>query len=252
MLGLPPATIRSYAARGVLVPGRGPRGGLRFDFKDLIVLRTAGELVAAKVPQRKIRRVLDALRAQLPAERSLTGVRISADGERIVVSDGESRWNPESGQALFDFSVAEVAAKTRQFVARDAAVEWYERGLQLEDISPAEAVASYERALELDPDHADSHVNVGRLLHDQGNAGAAEQHYRRALTLDPTHAIALFNLGVALEDHGRLAEAREAYEHALELDPDDADAHYNLAGILERRGDKAGAVRHLKAFKKLS
>jgi len=48
-----------------------------------------------------------------------------------------------------------------------------------------------------------------------------------------------------------LRDAREAYERALELDPDNADAHYNLAGILERRGDKPGALRHLKIYKKL-
>jgi len=44
-----------------------------------------------------------------------------------------------------------------------------------------------------------------------------------------------------------MREAVEAYELALALDPENTDAHYNLAGLYERRGDKAAALRHLKA-----
>src|SRR5438093_9914652 len=53
MLGLSAAQIRSFASKGFLQPERGPRGELRFGFHDLVILRTAGELAAAKVPQRK-------------------------------------------------------------------------------------------------------------------------------------------------------------------------------------------------------
>ena len=77
MLGLSPARIRAYATKGFLEPERGARGELRFGFHDLIILRTAGELSSAKIPQRKVRRVLERLRGQLPAGRSLTGVRIA-------------------------------------------------------------------------------------------------------------------------------------------------------------------------------
>jgi tetratricopeptide (TPR) repeat protein len=256
MLGLKPSQIRAFAAKGFLTPERGTRGELRFGFHDLILLRTAGELTAAKIPQRKVRRALERLREQLPAGQSLTGVRISADGERVVVREGDMMWNPESGQSLFDFSVAEIAAKTERFNHRPPAEEldadaWYDIACDLELSSVDEARAAYQRAIELDPDHADAHVNLGRILHEEGAPAAAEQHYRRALDSDPRHPTAAFNLGVALEDLGRLREAREAYERALELDPENADAHYNLAGLCERRGDKAGALRHLKEYRRL-
>src|SRR5260370_7353969 len=74
MLGLSPAQIRSYASRGFLDPERGARGELRFGFADLIILRTAGELTAAHIPQRKIKRVLARLRDQLPEARPLTAI----------------------------------------------------------------------------------------------------------------------------------------------------------------------------------
>jgi tetratricopeptide (TPR) repeat protein len=257
MLGLKPSQVRAYAAKGFLEPERGNRGELRFGFRDLILLRTAGELSAAHIPQRKVRRALERLREQLPAGRALTGVRITADGERVVVRDGETVWNPESGQSLFDFAVAELAAKAVPLADAQTdehqhdADAWYDLACDLEGASPEEARAAYQRAIELDPDHADAHVNLGRMLHEEGAPAAAEQHYRRALDADAEHPTAAFNLGVALEDLGRIRDAREAYERAIALDPENFDAHYNLAGILERRGDKAGALRHLKEYRRL-
>ena len=44
-----------------------------------------------------------------PSDRALTGVRISAQGHHVVVRDGGDVWNPESGQAFFDFELAELA-----------------------------------------------------------------------------------------------------------------------------------------------
>jgi DNA-binding transcriptional MerR regulator len=91
MLGLSSSQIRAYTNRGFLNPERGNRGELRFGFQDLVMLRTASELSGAHIPQRKVRRVLEKLREQLPEGRSLTGVRIAADGERIVVREGALR-----------------------------------------------------------------------------------------------------------------------------------------------------------------
>jgi len=253
MSGLSAAQIRSFANKGFLQPERGPRGELRFGFHDLVILRTAGELAAAKVPQRKVQRVLQRLREQLPPERSLTGVRIAADGDRVVVSDGAALWNPESGQVLFDFSVEELADRMSSIPrANDEAEELYDVACEVETSSPDQAREVYERLLEIDPDHVDAHVNLGRLLHEDGAPAAAEKHYRRAVDLDPDHEIAAFNLGVALEDLGRFKDAIDAYLRALELDPQNADAHFNLAGLYERRGEKAAALRHLKTYKRLT
>src|SRR5688500_16558264 len=92
MLEIPVAQVRAYAATGVVEPRRGPRGELRFSFQDLVVLRTAKELVAANIPARRVKATLQRLRAQLPNGRPLAEVRIAADGERVVVQDGGMLW----------------------------------------------------------------------------------------------------------------------------------------------------------------
>ena len=261
MLGLSPAQIRGFASKGFLQPERGDRGELRFGFHDLIILRTAGELSSARIPRRKVRRVLEKLREQLPEGRSLTGIRIAADGDRVIVREGGAVWNPESGQSLFDFAVADLAAGAAPFVTRSTeepraaeaptAEDWYELGCELELTDTAGAEDAYRRAIDLDAGHTDAHVNLGRLLHEQRAPAAAEKHYRAALASDPEHDTAAFNLGVALEDLGRVADAIEAYLQAVEIDPDNADAHYNLAGIYEKRGEKAAALQHLNAYRRL-
>ncbi len=261
LLGVSVAQVRAWAE--VLEIEREADGTYRFRFRDLVLLRTAKGLADANVPAATVKRALKKLRSQLPEGRPLSGVRIAADGKRVVVQDGSAAWNPESGQTLFDFAVADLATaaaphakraaeEAREVGERLSADDWYRLGCDVEASSPGDARDAYRRAVELEPHHADAHVNLGRLLHEERKTGAAEVHYRIALTSKPEHAAAAFNLGVALEDRGRLEEAAEAYERALASDPAMADAHYNAALLYEKAGNKAAAIRHLKACRKLA
>ena len=262
MLGLTVARVRSFVKAGFLEPQRGPRGEFRFSFHDLVLLRTAKGLVEARIPARRVREALQKLRHELPEGRELRGLRIAAEGDQIVVADGDVRFRADDGQVLFDFDTADLARKVAPLVrraVRDAdrspavsAEAWYERGCDLEDGSPVEAREAYRRALELDPGHRGAHVNLGRLLHESGDPAAAAHHYRIALEAHPDDATAAFNLGVALEDLGQLEESTQAYLKALGLDPSYADAHYNLAGVRERAGDRRAALRHLTAYRRLT
>jgi tetratricopeptide (TPR) repeat protein len=257
-LGLSQAQLYGYVKAGFLRPSRGARGELRFSFQDLLLLRAAQGLLEARIPARRIKLALRGLRAQLPHDRPLTGVRIAAEGERIVVSDGSTTWQPESGQALFDFEVGAFArdvARLPPLPEASGAIEadtWYQRGCALEAAAPGEARRAYRQALALDPAHADARLNLGRLLHEAGDPAAAAEEYRRALTARPEDATAHFNLGVALEDLGRFEEAIPVYQRSVELDPDLADAHYNLGCLLQRRGRATEAVQQLKLYRKLA
>jgi tetratricopeptide (TPR) repeat protein len=227
----------------------------------LVLLRAAKGLAAARIPSRRIRIALRKLKQQLPQGRPLSGLRIAADGERIVVTDGETAWNPESGQLVLDFSVSELAAKAGPLTRRRAraaraeekltADEWYALGFDLEVTSPEEARDAYRRALELDPHHADAHVNLGRLLHEAGRVADAAAHYRLALDADPDHATAAYDLAIALEDLGRYSEAISAYQQAIRADPEMADAYYNLARLYEKMGKRAAALRYLSKYRRL-
>jgi tetratricopeptide (TPR) repeat protein len=260
-LGVTPSRVRGYVRMGVLSPRRGPRGEYRFTVQDLVLLKTAKEL-GDRVPQRRLRRALRRLREQLPAGRPLAGLRITALGDEVVVREGPRAWKAETGQGVLDFEVAELAAKVAPLIRRAAAAdpvatreasaqEWFELACEMEPSDPGQAKGAYQRVLERDPRHADAHLNLGRLLHEAGDARAAETHYRLALAARPGDSTAAFNLGVALEDLGRGPEAIAAYCEAVSADPRAADAHYNLARLYESAGQKASAIRHLKAYRAL-
>jgi tetratricopeptide (TPR) repeat protein len=274
LLGMSEGELRGYVRAGFLTPGRGEGGELLFSFQDLVFLRTAHGLTEARLPPRRIRRAFSRLKEQLPEGRPLSAVRLAVDGSRIVAEDGAARWQPESGQILLDFDPPRpVAAGPAAGAPRDvfaarapqagaaatdrtepefSAEQWFEFGCELEAASPEEAIAAYRSALALDPAHADAHVNLGRLLHEAGDAAEASTHYEAALAARPDHAVAAFNLGVAEEDLRRLPEALLAYQRAVRLDPKNADAHYNAAALAERLGRTAEALQHLKSYKKLT
>ena len=267
LLGLSQARVRSFVRAGLLHPRRGPRGEPRLSFQDIVLLRTARGLLDARIPTRKLRLALERLRDRLPRGRSLAGLNIAAAGDEVVVREGGTLWNAASGQAVFDFDfgfeVDELARKVAPLTRRAArearthpdkvaAHDWYEMGCDLEATHAGEARDAYRRALELQPAHADAHINLGRLLHDAGELDAATAHYRLALAARPDDRTAAFNLAVALEDRGALDDAARLYREVLRLHPDHADAHYNLSGILERLQDATGALRHLSAYRRLT
>lgn len=265
LLGLSLAQVRAFARADILEPGRGPRGEYRFSFHDLVLLRTAKGLAGAQIRPEQIRRALRTLRKQLPRGRSLSEVRITAEGGEIVVHDRGAAWSPASGQLQLDFTVAELAGRvaplargvtlaasppeSTQPLTADA---WYDLALDLESYAPAEARDAYARAIQLDARHADAHVNLGRLLQEEQRLAEAEAHYRRALDAQPAHATAAFNLGIVLEDLGRPDEAARAYGQAVAADPGLADAHFNLSRLYEQAGDRAAALRHLQSYRRLS
>ena len=258
LVDLPITQVRALVRAGYVAPSRGPRGSLSFSFQDLILLRAAKGLVDEAIPPVRVRRALSRLRERLPVGRTLSALRISVLDHTIVVRDGASVFEPESGQVRFDFdtatlgdAVAPIArAQTQPAPERDAQA-WFAWACEIELADPSAALEAYERVVALEPKHADALLNLGRMHHERGALGEAHRLYRRALKVRPDDAVAAFNLGVALEDLDDPRQAMRCYRRALKSDPSCADAHYNLARLYERDGEHTRALRHLGAYRRL-
>jgi tetratricopeptide (TPR) repeat protein len=258
VLRLPQSTIRGLIKAGFVTPARGQRREYRFTFQDLILLRAARALIDAKVPRRRIHRALKDLRQHLPETMPLSGLSISAIGDRIVVRDGHAHWQVDDGQYLLglDVSVAggklRVIDRSKQPESRPASqVDWFDKAFELEATDPAAALQAYERAAATDGSDSATWTNWGRLLHEQGQRREAERVYRKGIERCEPDPLLHFNLAVLLEDLERISEAIEHYQHALEIDPYFADAHFNIARLYETLGKEQHAIRHLGQYRKL-
>ena len=257
LLRLPRSTIRALIRAGFVAPTRGPRNSWRFSFQDLIVLRTAQALAAAKVPAKRITRSLKDLRRQLPDEMPLSGLAIGAVGDQVVVRDGAGQRRADSGQYLLAFEgdpeAGALSIVERPQPPRAAATQnWYEHAVALEQEDAEAAIKAYEKATEAEPARLDARINLGRLLHETGKLARAERAYREALEACGDDATLRYNLAVLLEDLGRKVDAMEAYKAALRSDPALTDAHYNVALLYEKLGRPKDALRHMSQYRRLA
>jgi len=243
LIRLPRATVRAFVSAGFVTPARGARNALRFSFQDLIVLRTAQALADAKLPRTRITRSLKELRKSLPEAMPLKGLAIGAVGDRLVVKQGTTRWQADSGQYLLGFEAEAVHVSPQDL---------FNTAVSLESVDAEAALRAYGQAIAADPCLLDARINFCRLLHERGRHAQAERAYRDALKKCGRDAVLFYNLGVLLDDLGRAAEAIAAYESALAVDGAMADCHYNLALLHERLRHPKEAIRHMARYRILS
>lgn len=255
--GLRPAQVRALARDGLV--GRRTGRGYGFLFQDLVLAKSAQQLLEHGIRFSAVRLALKSL-IRLAGDRSrASGLLIRAEGPDVVMEFGGAPFSIVSGQGVLDFSfrsiVSELAPKVIGFTEAEkqsSAEDWFDVGCDLDAAGASEeAVEAYLRAIAADPDCADAHVNLGRLLALLGDSALAEKHYCRALETDPRNSLAWFNRGVLKQEQGKLDDAAADYRAAIGIDPKFADAHYNLATLLEAI-DEQSAFRHLSAYRRLA
>jgi tetratricopeptide (TPR) repeat protein len=109
-----------------------------------------------------------------------------------------------------------------------------------------EAIARMREAAVVDPELAEAHFNLGRLLLAWGDPTAAIPPLERALALRPNLPAAWLRRGEAREALGRRAEAIADYRRAIAVDPGLTGAHLALVGALRAAGDEPAAREALE------
>ena len=112
-----------------------------------------------------------------------------------------------------------------------------------------ESLIVSQKSVQLDPQDAEAHSNLGVILKELGRLDEAEASLRQAITLKPHYAEAHYNLGNTLKELGKLDEAEASYIKMITLKPNYAEAHNNLGVTLKEldRFNEAEA-RYIKAI----
>ena len=120
------------------------------------------------------------------------------------------------------------------------ALKWNDADLQanlhlgdllLRQDQPGEALAYFEAAVRIRPDHAAALHGVAICLHQTGRLAEAIEYYRRALVVDAANPELHNNVGAALAALERYEEAREHFQEAVRLRPGYTDAERNLSTL---------------------
>lgn len=105
-----------------------------------------------------------------------------------------------------------------------------------------DAVPILQRAIQLLPEDADTHCDLGTALRQRGDVAGAAARYQRALELRPAHLAAMVELANALQLCGRFLEAAATYRRALNIEPEVAEIHNNLGNALKDLGQLDDAL----------
>jgi tetratricopeptide (TPR) repeat protein len=234
-----------------------------FTFYDLLQLKKIRDLRAKRVRPAVIRESLQAMQKQVAGmENPLIEASAFSVGSRVAYRHHGRVVEPIAGQFVLEFGPVGTVVSTNSVVGHDKVrpianyndvIELFTRGVAMEEHPSThdEAIRTYQRVLEIEPEHAATHINLGTLYYNRQDFVSAEKHYRAAVAADARYALAYFDLGNVLDETDRIQDAIVAYRTAIQLAPTYADAHYNLALAYERSGLARRALFHWKAYLKL-
>lgn len=99
-----------------------------------------------------------------------------------------------------------------------------------------EAIALYERSLELDENDDLTHNAIASLYRSEMAYERAQDHYLKAIEIDDAYPQTFYNYGNLLVDMGEIEEARTMYKRSLELQSDFAEAREALLSLGTHHG----------------
>ena len=100
----------------------------------------------------------------------------------------------------------------------------------------SESLTSCKKIVEITPQDAIAHYNLGNTYRELAKFSKAEESYKKAISLKKNFSEAYYNLGIVLKNNSKLEDAEKCYKQAIHLKPDFAEAYNNLGTVLENLG----------------
>ena len=207
-------------------------------------LNTTGNVYSANPPQKLLSRLLEHYQSGRLGDAEILALSITRDFP-----------NHNFSWMILAAVFKAIGRNTEALNANQTAVELSPQdaeahsnlGVTLQELGRLnEAEVSLRQAIVLKPNYPEAHNNLGNALKEQGRLDEAEASYRQAIVLKPGYANAHSNLGATLQELGRLDEAEARYIQAIALKPNYAEAYSNLGVTLQELGRLEEAEESLK------
>jgi len=118
----------------------------------------------------------------------------------------------------------------------------------LENSDIEKALEIFKNIIEIDPNNALAHNNLGLVYKEKGLYYTAMEEFEKSVELMPNYYKAMNNIGSVLYLQGNYEEAVEEFKKALNSKPDFDIAHWNIALCYEKMGDNISALKHWRQF----
>ncbi len=128
-----------------------------------------------------------------------------------------------------------------------AAVQRVAGLLKANDGQYEQAVAEYQRAIEIEPANSDAHRRLGQAYKANGQLDQAFTEFRRAVDLDRSYFKTYQDLGAFYFDKGDYSQAASQFQTAVKLAPDEPDAHHALGTAFSELGRYADAENEFRS-----
>jgi Flp pilus assembly protein TadD len=116
-----------------------------------------------------------------------------------------------------------------------------------------EALAHFQKAVEIDPNFARAQVSLGAAFFQTGRTDEAITHFQKALTMEitPDPSAVYYDLGIALLQQGRVDEAIVHFQKAVEIRPGDVGFRNVLGKTLFQKRRMNEAIEQYQAVLKI-
>jgi tetratricopeptide (TPR) repeat protein len=142
-----------------------------------------------------------------------------------------------------DYSTAQIyCERALQINPNDAPTHSNLGSIYLGQNKPREALAAYRTAIRLGPTYAQPHAGLANMYYEQHDLEAAVGEYQTAIGLDRTDALLHAGLGLVYRDQIKLDLALAEYHTAVRLDPKNALLHAGLGNVYRDRHEPDAAI----------
>jgi len=165
----------------------------------------------------------------------------SSEKPRVFVQ-GSSLWNQEAGQPkwkIFDaflnigsveiIPVGEILPVARAILLNSNGEDLFAKG----DVESA--LNAFTETIEINPNFATAHNNLGVLYWQTGEVQKAVDHFARALEIDPNDRDTILNCGELFKSLEKVEDAKNIYSSYLQKNPNDKEIARALADLQVRR-----------------